>query len=102
MKYSDALKIIDKGLNSGFMVSFEWKCGNILHGDCFPDIHAGEKLIETEREAWLLARKFADKTKGKCVNIYVIRGDDFTPVDGYKTHMIENFITSQSSRPHKL
>ena len=90
MKHDQALQIIDNGLNPGFMISFEWKEGGILRSDYFPDKHAGEKLIETEREAWDQARKFAAKTTGKCVNIYVINGNDFTPVKGYETHMIEN------------
>lgn len=89
MKYHEALKVINEGLNQGFMVSFEWKDGCILGSDHFPDKHAGEKLIETEEEAWELARKFARKTKGKCVNIYVIKSD-FTPVEGYKSQYMEN------------
>lgn len=90
MKYHEALRIIDEGLNQGFMVSFEWVRDGMLCSDYFPDKHAGEKLIGTEHEAWVLARLFAAKTKGKCVNIYVTRGNDFAPVKGYKTHEIKN------------
>ena len=90
MKYYEALKIINEGLNPGFMVHFEWKKGGMLYSDYFPDKHAGEKLIESEEEAWELAKRFARKTVGKCVNIYVIKGSDFTPVDGYKNKEIEN------------
>jgi len=89
MKYYEALKIINEGMNLGYMVSFEWKRGGILASDHFPDKHAGEKLIETEEEAWELARKFASQTKGKVVNIYVVYGD-FTPVKNYKDRYIEN------------
>jgi len=85
---SEALSIID-GKPQGFMVSFEWKRGYILTSDHFPDKHAGEPLIETEVEAWELARTFAKKTKGKCVNIYIIN-HEFSPVRGYECKKIEN------------
>jgi len=90
MKYSKALEIIKNGFSHGYLVSFEWKKGCILSSDHFPDKHAGEKPIETEREAWDLAKKFAAKTTGKCINIYVIRSDNFMPVPGYEAHEIEN------------
>ena len=90
MKMAEALRIIDEGINPMYMVSFEWKRDGMLCGDHFPDKHGGEKLIETEKEAWDLARKFAAATAGKCVNIYVIRGDNFVPVEGYQTHKIDN------------
>ena len=90
MKYYEALKIINEGLlNPGFMVSFEWRRGGMLESDHFPDKHAGENLIETEEEAWILAQKFAEQTTGKVVNIYVIKGNDFTPVKGCKNRIIK-------------
>lgn len=89
MQYREALRIINEGLNRGFMVSFEWKNGCVLVSDHFPDKHAGEKLIETEEEAWELARRFAAQTVGKCVNIYVTK-QDFTPVEGYRTKYMGN------------
>jgi hypothetical protein len=46
-------------------------------------------LIASEDEAWVLAYAFAQKTKGNCVNIYVI-DDQFNPVPDYKSRMIEN------------
>ena len=90
MKYTEALKIINQDTNPGYMVSFEWTGGGMLRSDHFPDKHAGEQLIETEREAWEIARKFASKTFGRCVNIYVIRGDNFAPVKSYEIHKITN------------
>ena len=89
MKYNEALKIINKDLDSGFMVEFEWAHEGMLISDHFPDKCAGEKLLETEEEAWGLARKFAHKTKGRCINIYVIKSD-FRPVEGYKLQYIKN------------
>jgi len=89
MKYDEALKIINEDINSGYMVAFEWKKGCMLHSDYFPDKHAGEKLIETEEEAWALAKKFADKTKGKVVNVYVVY-ENFIPVKNYKDRYIKN------------
>lgn len=89
MKYDTALRIIDGRINLGFMVSFEWKEGLMLRSDHFPDKHAGECLIETEDKAWELAYQFARKTRGKCINIYVIKSD-FTPTEGYESRKIEN------------
>jgi len=91
MKFADALDIINKNrLDVGYMVSFERKIGSLLFGDHFPDKRSGETLIETEAEAWEYARRFAASTKGECVNIYVIRGDNFVPVKGYEAKMIIN------------
>jgi len=87
MRMNKAISII-KG-DAGFMVNFEHVKSGFLLSDHFPDKHAGERLIETEDEAWDLARKFADKTKGKCVNIYVT-DHDFMPVDGYEEKEIKN------------
>ena len=89
MKWHDALKIINEGMNPGYMVSFEWKRGGMLYSNHFPDKHAGERLIETEEEAWVLARGFAEQTKGNAVNIYVTYGN-FTPVKNYKDREIKN------------
>lgn len=88
MKMVDAMKVI-YGVPSGYMVSFEWKKGMFLHSDHFPDKYAGESLIETEEEAWKLAVQFAEKTRGKVVNVYVI-GRNFAPVAGYRERLIEN------------
>ena len=85
MKMKDALQVIE-GSNKvfGFMVSFERTGGGMLRSDHFPDKHRGEKLIELEDEAWELARKFAKKTRKKCVNIYVV-DQDFSPTTSGKT-----------------
>lgn len=86
---NEALEIIINENQQGFMVSFE-RCGDgFLRGDYFPDKHAGEKLIFTEEEAWELAVKFANKMKGKAVNIYVT-GSNFVPVSGYELKIITN------------
>jgi len=84
----EAMGIIE-GEKDGFMVSLEWKKGGMLHSDHFPDKHAGEDLIITEKEAWMLAAEFAKKAVGKAVNIYVINAD-FTPVTGYREKYIAN------------
>lgn len=84
---TEAMKII--GSNDGFMVSFEHCRGCVLIGDSFPDKHAGEELISTEAKAWDLAIRFANKTKGKCVNIYVVDAN-FSPIKGYKKREIKN------------
>lgn len=89
MLMHEALRIINEPKPMGYMVSFERKEGLILAGDYFPDKHRGDPLIPTEEEAWMLAQKFAARTVGKCVNVYVIT-HDFVPVPGYEARKIEN------------
>lgn len=71
----------------GYAVHFEWIKDAILEGDYFPNIRAGELPIQDEEEAWELAYKFAVATQGKTCNVYVIK-EDFTPVQYYKTRML--------------
>lgn len=92
MKMQEALKMMAVGITpKGYMVHFEWKRGGMLYSDGFPDKHAGEPLIASEEEAWVLAHAFAQKTRGQCVNIYVV-DDTFSPVKGYMDRKIENRI----------
>jgi hypothetical protein len=81
MKFQEALDIINKK-EKGYMVSFEVRERGVLRSDHFPDKHAGELLIPTEEEAWILAEKFANSTGSDVVNIYVI-DNTFSPVKGY-------------------
>ena len=92
MKIQDALNKITKRSRhkDGFLVTFERIEGCILVSDHFPDVHSFELPIQTESEAWALAEKFAGKTRGEMVNIYVIKASDFTPVDGYSERLIKN------------
>lgn len=89
MKMEEAMMIME-GKPKGFMVAFERVEGSILASDHFPDVRAGEPPIETEEQAWQMAAQFAAKTRRRCVNVYVIRREDFTPVQGYRERMIEN------------
>lgn len=82
MKFEHAMGIINKS-EIGFMVHFEILDGVLLKSDFFPDKYAGEKLIQSEVEAWELARRFAKATNENTVNIYVIN-DKFLPVTGYE------------------
>jgi len=86
---SEALRIINDHQNKGYMVSFERKRDGFLDSHVFPEKLAGEELIKTEEEAWDLARQFADATKGRCVNIYVV-DNNFSPVAGYENKKIIN------------
>ena len=91
MKMQEAMKIMeDAPKPAGFMVHFEHVLGAMLSGDYFPDVRAGEQPIATEEEAWKMAQQFAAKTRKRCVNVYVILREDFTPVQGYSERMIEN------------
>ena len=89
MKMKKAMKTIQETKEKGYMVCFEVIEGDVLRGDYFPDKHAGEALIEKEEDAWVLAKRFAAKTYGKMVNIYVI-DSSFSPVKGYKEREIKN------------
>ena len=81
MKFKDAKEIIRR--NAGFRVEFEHIEGGILASDHFPD--NDEETIRTEGEAWEYAKKFAEACKDEgIVNVYVIHGDDYVPVEGYK------------------
>lgn len=88
MRMSEAEAII-QGESKGFMVCFEWAAEGLLKSDYFPDKHAGESLIETEDEAWRMAVKFAEQTKGRAVNLCVT-DHNFNRVDGYKEKLIKN------------
>lgn len=91
MKMQEAMAVVEGESNSaGFLVHFEWLNRGVLSGDYFPNIHAGEPPIATEEEAWKLAEKFAVKKRGVCVNLYVVRSDNFTPVPGYRERKIVN------------
>ncbi len=91
MKYQEALNIIKEKEKLGFMISFEKHIGSILESDHFPDKHAGEDLIQTEREAWELAEQFANATGDDIVNIYVI-DKDFGPVEGYREMKLKRLM----------
>lgn len=83
-----AIEIINgKKAAPGFKVVFEHKDGCILRADFFPG--RGEQMFASEHLAWIWAGKFAEKTRGRCVNIYVAHADG-TPVEGYQRHKIEN------------
>jgi hypothetical protein len=89
VKMAEAMRIME-ARPAGFMVAFEHVDGSILASDHFPDVRNGEKAIPTEDEAWQMAAQFAAQTRKRCVNVYVIRREDFTPVARYRERMIEN------------
>lgn len=88
MKLQEALNIINKP-KIGFMVSFEVKERGVLRSDHFPDFHGGEELIQSETEAWELAKKFSEATDNTC-NIYVI-DHTFSPVKNYSTKKLKSY-----------
>ncbi len=97
MKLSEAKKMIRHKEKSGtykkpgYMISFEKHVGSLLHGDYFPDVHAGEKLIKSESEAWDLAQKFASATDPKTyINIYVT-DSELKPVPDYRSKIIRRY-----------
>jgi len=81
MRFDDAKEFIRE--NIGYRVEFERREGGMLVSDHFP--HNDEETICTQSDAWDYAEKFAKAGKNKgIVNVYVIHGDDYTPVAGYK------------------
>jgi len=94
MKMSEAQKIIKvsrKKEGEGFMVSFHKRGGGVLHGDHFPDKHAGEKLIPNKEKAWQMAAVFAQATNELHVDIYVI-DHNFRPVKGYDKKTLKRYM----------
>lgn len=91
MKMQEAMQIMEDAPKlGGFLVNFEKVAGGMLHSDYFPDVRAGEPPIPDEGEAWKMAAQFAAKTRLQCVNIYVVRADNFRPVSGYRERLIVN------------
>ena len=81
MKFRNARALMRT--SPGFRVEFEKQNGGILTSDHFPD--DDEEPIGTEEEAWGYAERFAEACKNKgVVNVYVIHGDSYIPVKGYK------------------
>ncbi|MFH1648574.1 MAG: hypothetical protein ABIA11_02500 [Patescibacteria group bacterium] len=88
MKMSEANKIIERGPSlKGYRVSFEKKTRALLFSNYFPE--DDEPMIPTEDEAWEIAQKFAEKSRGIYVNIY-ITDQSYNPVKGYQTKIIRN------------
>jgi hypothetical protein len=85
MLIEEAIDIIEGKEKTGFMVRFEWCVPGFISSDSFPGDN--EPLIETEAEAWILAKKFADRTVGKCRMIFVADHNG-VPVDGFKEKML--------------
>ena len=70
MKFQEALDQIVKNEN-GFMVTFDYMGIGVRETDSFPDKKSGEKLIPTEKEAWVFAERFANATEFN-YNIHVV------------------------------
>ena len=76
--------------SKGFMVEFEHRANGMLYSKHFPDKHAGERLIKTEKKAWEIARMFEQISHEDYVNIYVIK-EDFCPVEGYEEKILNKY-----------
>ena len=87
MKFADAKEFIRRG--AGFRIEFERRSGVMLESDHFPD--NDEATIPTEYEAWRYAEGFALAGRERdIVNVYVIHGDDYTPVEGYEERKLNS------------
>ena len=90
MKMQEALSIMEAEAKPfGFMVHFIWN-DKPVRSDYFPDVRSGEQPIATEDEAWQMAARFAAKTRGRCINVYVVRSEDGAPVQDFLARLIEN------------
>ena len=85
MLLEEARNIIEGREKTGYMIRFEWYAPGFISSDCFPG--TDEPLFNTEAEAWLVARKFAEKTAGKCRMIFVA-DQNGRPVAGYREKML--------------
>jgi len=93
MKMKDVLKII-KNHKRGYRVHFDriilidrFPYNKIIEDDYFPE--EDEPLIASEEEAWDLAKRFANATRGTTCNLYVI-DENFDPVPSYREKEIKN------------
>ena len=88
MKMSEAMKIINRKIDNGYLVHFEEVVTGGNHfKSYFPDKEAEENLIKTEDEAWDLAKKFAARVTGIYVNVYVV-DSNLEPVEHYRNKML--------------
>jgi hypothetical protein len=93
MKMADAMAAIECGDSyGGFLVSFHWRDGPLLRGDHFPDISAGEKPIESQARAWMLAAAFSTAMGDLIADVYVIHATTFKPVHGYETKVMRSSV----------
>lgn len=81
MLLRDAFLIIGEQKPRGYRVKFHHLAceGGIKTEDFFPE--EKEQMIATEEQAWELARQFAAKTVGKCVDVHVVT-NTWMPVKG--------------------
>jgi hypothetical protein len=69
-----------------FHVSYDCKVGVFYGSFYFPE---EPESIATEEEAWEQAKSFADKNKGRVVNVYVV-DTNHNPVKDCETKKIHN------------
>jgi hypothetical protein len=84
MKLAEAKRLMREA--AGYRVSFERREGGLLVSDFFPD--RDEPTIPSLDEAWKLATEFAAVDPSHYVNVYVIVGHDWTPVEGYQSRKL--------------
>lgn len=85
MKLIVAESVIDEhkggiARKAGYRVRFEHSDGKIITTDYFPE--RDEPSLEGLENAWSIADAFAQATKDKYFNVYVVTGD-YCPVDGF-------------------
>jgi hypothetical protein len=81
MKLSDVKTAIEA--KHGYLVHFEKIEGSTLAADYFPEASSGEEPFETVEDAVAMGAEYAKATKGKTCNFYLVRSDNFKPVNGW-------------------
>ncbi len=85
MKLAELRQLVGRRAQPGWRVHFERPVTGGWLSDMIPD--RDEPALSDEASAWELADQVATVLPN-VVNIYVIRADDFTPVNGYRERMI--------------
>lgn len=90
MRMQKAKELMERA--AGYFVHFEEREGGMLRSDYFPE--RDEPSIADEEDAWKLAQKFAGTHPSRFVNVYVVSGYDWTPVNGYNARMLNRYPTT--------
>lgn len=87
VKLSDAKALIAG--SAGYRVHFEKRGDGMLTSDHFPE--RDEPPIADLVEAWKLAEAFAKVDPERYVNVYVVSGYDWSPVENYVERRLNSY-----------
>src|SRR4051812_11984088 len=90
MRMQDAVALMR--MHEGYRVHFERREPGMLASDYFPE--RDEPAIAEVEDAWRLAEKFAQLDPSLFVNVYVVSAYDWTPVEGYRSRLLNGYPTA--------